>query len=634
VGFVKHDIAMPLPLRPVVGIRFPQWSAVGPGTLGGVVEFMRRHEAWRLITENDSYGEMEAVKIDANWRGDGVILFRATEAELAAYRQRGTAVVLTSTEGPDLGFPRVVPDNAEIGRLAAQHLIECQLPQFAFLARGETFYREAQFAPGLRVYARQRLRGFRQELQNYALEPRVHYLRGRPLWEPHTWREIQTEVTAFLDMLPVPCGLFVADDSLGAVVLRAADSLGKKVPEQLAVIGYGDDPNYCHSTFPSLTSIAHPSGEIGHLAADLLRRQMSGEKVEPGSRVVPVGRVVQRESSDTLSIADPEIRLLVRHIRLRAPHEAVRVAELAELCTLSMTTIKERFADCLGHGPKQEIQRVRLRHLKHLLADPSLTLAEIARRMQFGSAHELSRFFLAETGQRPSDFRSHPESAAAPAGDQAVIFDMDGTLFDTEPVYCEAYRHAFARQGGELTRDEYFRQLVGRSNRDIEAYLAAKSPARFNPAAFRAGWREKWRTLIAAEPPLPLPGVIELLEELLEAGVPVGLASSSDREDIDLCLEVSGLARYFPVRASGDEVAAGKPAPDLYFLASHRLGIDARRCLAIEDSHPGVHAALAAGLSVTQVLPAGEAAGAGALAVRSLSELLGGRWMARLPSAS
>src|SRR5688572_6492295 len=101
--------------RKIVGVRFPQWSAVGPGTVGGVVDFMRGHEAWRLITENDSFGEMEAVKIDEHWRGDGLVLFRATERELASFRERGTAVVLTSTEGPDLGYPRVVPDNAEIG---------------------------------------------------------------------------------------------------------------------------------------------------------------------------------------------------------------------------------------------------------------------------------------------------------------------------------------------------------------------------------------------------------------------------------------------------------------------------------------------------------------------------------------
>ena len=618
--------------RKLVGIRFPQWSSYGPRTMEGVVEFMRQHEMWRLATENDSFGEMEAVKIDEHWRGDGLILFRATERELASYRERGTAVVLTSTEGPDLGYPRVVPDNAEIGRLAALHLIECQLPHFAFLARGETFYREEQFAPGLRVYARQRLKGFRAGLLEYRHEPVVHYLRGWPLWESHGWREVQTEVMAFLESLPQPCGLFVADDSLAAVVLRAADMLGRQVPEQLAVIGYGDDPAYCFSTFPALSSIEHPAREMGRQAAELLWKQMAGETVEHGSVIVPVSRVITRESSDMLAIAHPEIRELVRHIRLRAPHEAVRVSELVDLTTLSMTTIKERFAASLGHGPKEEIQRVRVRHLKHLLSDPALTLAEIARRMQFGSAHELSRFFLAETGQRPSDFRSSMASSASHIAERAVVFDMDGTLFDTEPVYCEAYRLAFARQGGELTHEEYFRELVGRSNDDIEGYLAAKAPAGFDLTGFRSGWREEWKTLVSREPPVPLPGVTALLEEILEAGVPIALASSSDRADIDLCLHASGLDRYFPIRASGDEVSAGKPAPDLYLLACRRLGIGPTRCLAIEDSRHGVAAALAAGLAVAQVLPNGDAARDEVRGVPSLTQLLGGVWQLLIPA--
>jgi LacI family transcriptional regulator len=625
---------MSFPARPVVGIRYPQWSAVGPGVLGGVVDFMRGREAWQLVTENDSYGEMEAVKIDEGWHGDGAILFRATELELSSFRKRGMAVVLTSTEGPDLGYPRVVPDNHEIGRRAARHLIECQLPHFAFLARGETFYREAQFAPGLRVYARLRLRGFREELQAYVHEPWVHYLRGRPLWQPHTWREIQTEVMAFLDTLPVPCGLFVADDSLGAVVLRAADTLGRKVPHELAVIGYGDDPNYCHATFPSLSSIVHPAHEIGHQAAELLRRQMDGESVDSGSRVVPVGPVIARESSDMLAIADPEIRELVRHIRLRAPHEAVRVAELADLTALSMTTIKERFAASLGHGPKQEIQRVRLRHLKHLLGDASLSLAEIARRMQFGSAHELSRFFLAEAGQRPSDFRAGLVSSASRPAVKAVIFDMDGTLFDTEPVYFEAYRDAYARQGGVLTRDEYFRELIGRSNEAIESWLAAKAPRGFDLPAFRGGWREIWKSLVADRPPVPLPGVKELLARLFELAIPVALASSSDRDDIHLCLETSGLAPYFPVRAAGDEVAAGKPAPDIYQLACRRLGVEPADCLAIEDSFHGITSARAAGIKVLWVTASDGPADESVVKIESLAGLDEGFWKEWLGGAS
>lgn len=588
-------------IRRSVAIRHPVWSSYGPQIMAGVVDFMREQEPWRLATENDSYGEMEAVKIDREWHGDGLILFRATEDELAEFRRRGQAVVLTSTEGPDLGFPRVVPDNQQTGRLAAEHLIECSVPHFAFLARGETFYREAQFAPGLRRYARERLGGFRSKLAEYSMEPVVHYLKGRPLWKDQTWREVETEVMAFLDLLPRPCGLFVVDDSLGAVVLRAADRLGIQVPGELAVIGFGDDPGYCFATFPALSSIAYPGREIGRKAAAMLWQQMNGEAPAPARTEVPVQTVASRESSDTLAIEDAEIRDLVGFIRRRAPHEALRVAELADLTTLSMTTIKARFAAVLGHGPKQEIQRVRLRHLKHLLEDHRLSLAEIARLMQFGTAHELSRFFLGETGQRPTDFRGGPKTGAAGKGVGAVIFDMDGTLFDTEPVYFEAYRHAFAAQGGELTREEYFSRLMGLANGAIETSLAAMAPDGFDVRKFRKGWKAKWRSLLAARPLEVLPGVGELLERLMEDRVCIGLASSSDREDIEISLESAGLSFYFPVRAAGDEVKEGKPSPDVYLLACQRLGVDPVDCVAIEDSPHGVAAAHAAGLKVVAV---------------------------------
>lgn len=400
-----------------VGVRYPVWSSYGPRVMEGIVDFMRDHETWHLVTENDSFGEMEAVRIDQDWLGDGVVLFRATEEELAAFRKRNTAVVLTSTEGPDDGFPRVIPDNARVGELAAEHLIGCAVPQFAFLARGETVYLQGEYAPGMRRYARERLAGYRSKLKEFSREPVVHYLRGRPLWKKETWREVEMEVMAFLDSLPKPCGLFVVDDALGAVALRAAKRLGLDVPSQLAVIGFGDDSSYCFSSFPSLSTISYPAREVGYRAAELLRAQVVGEKISANGRVeITPGAIIPRESSDVLAIADPEVRDLIRHIRQHAPSDPLRVSELAERSRLSLTTIKARFSAVLGHGPKQEIQRVRLMHLHSFLAQSSLSLAEIAKRMGFGSAHELSRFFVTETGQRPSEYRDQiSKSKSAPA---------------------------------------------------------------------------------------------------------------------------------------------------------------------------------------------------------------------------
>ncbi|WP_035603312.1 HAD-IA family hydrolase [Haloferula sp. BvORR071] len=617
-------------IRRSVAIRHPVWSSYGPQVMEGVVDFMRAHQAWRLVTENRSYGEMESVLIDKDWHGDGLILFRASEEELAEFKRRGQAVVLLSTEGPDLGFPRVVPDNARIGAMAAEHLIECSVPNYAFLARGETFYREAQFAPGLRRYARERLAAFRSKLAEYALEPAVHYLKGRPLWKAQSWREVETEVMAFLDLLPKPCGLFVVDDSLGAVALRAADRLGIQVPGELAVIGFGDDSEYCFSTFPALSSIAYPGREIGREAAALLWRQMNGEALPPGRTEIAVQNLVVRESSDTLAIADPQIRELVRLIRLRAPREALLVSELEDLTPLSMTTIKARFAALLGHGPKQEIQRVRLRHLQQLLADPAQSLAEIARRMQFASAHELSRFFLAETGERPSDFRKKHAPAVSRGNRRAVVFDMDGTLFDTEPLYCDAFRKAYALQGGKLEKEEYFRELMGATNATIESYLTAKAPPGFDAARFSKDWRAAWKSIIAGKRLKSLPGVKELLERLCEWGVPLALASSSDMEDIALCLEAAGLAGYFLVRAAGDEVAEGKPAPDVYLLACRRLGVEATDCVAIEDSRRGVAAALAAGMQVVWATDLPDAPADKVRKTKTLAEIGEGEWKSLL----
>ena len=402
---------LPSEIRRQIGVRHPGWSGLTPRILPGIADFMRTGEVWNIATENSSVGEMETIRLDADWRGDGLILYRSTEEELAAFRARGISVVITSSEGPDGGFPRVVPDNELIGRLAARHLVECALPHFAFLARGETLYQEVEFAPGFRRYPRQRLVGFRAELAGYSADPLVHYLEGRPLWKKDIWREVQAEVMGILSKLPKPCGLFVVDDALGAVVLRAAAKLGIQIPQDLAVIGFGNDFAYCYASHPALSSIPYPALELGRKAAEVLSEMMRGRPPSAAVTLIPVAPVVPRDSTDTLGIPDPKILELVRRIHREAPGDPLRVTELAESSSLSVTTIKERFIKYLQRSPKQEIQRVRLRHLDYLLSNTSMSLAEISAAMGFVSAHEMSRFFQAGTGRRPAEYRESLKQA-------------------------------------------------------------------------------------------------------------------------------------------------------------------------------------------------------------------------------
>jgi LacI family transcriptional regulator len=263
--------------RATVGIRLPVWAGSTTPVMRGVARYMRNHRHWRIETLNDSYGEMENIEISIGWQGDGLILYRATEQELADFKKRGIAVVLLSTEGPDAGYPRVLPDNAAAGRAAAKHLMGIGHDSFAYLARGETLYKEDEFISGQRVYSRERLAGYKAALAENDFQPRVHMLPGFPLWKKNTWKKVERAVEGFLTELPSPTGMFVVDDALASVVLRVAGRTDIAVPQSLSVLGFGDDVNYCHASLPTLSSIPYPAQAVGYRAAKELARQLAGE---------------------------------------------------------------------------------------------------------------------------------------------------------------------------------------------------------------------------------------------------------------------------------------------------------------------------------------------------------------------
>jgi HAD superfamily hydrolase (TIGR01509 family) len=183
---------------------------------------------------------------------------------------------------------------------------------------------------------------------------------------------------------------------------------------------------------------------------------------------------------------------------------------------------------------------------------------------------------------------------------EAVLFDMDGTLFDSELQYCRAYQQTMENHGGTLTRERYFSEFAGRTNAFIESALGPELGHEFN-RIFPIEWRKEFDRILQQEGPQLKPGVKEALDHLKKRAIPLAVASSNDKGEIQRLLELAGLTPWFPVIAGGDEVQNGKPAPDIFLLAAQRLGVAASHCLVIEDSNHGVEAAFRAGMRVIMI---------------------------------
>ncbi len=205
----------------------------------------------------------------------------------------------------------------------------------------------------------------------------------------------------------------------------------------------------------------------------------------------------------------------------------------------------------------------------------------------------------------------------------AVIFDLDGVLIDSESVWDEARRAVVADNGGSWT-ETATRAMQGMSSPEWSRYLHDELGVSLDPGEISRQVVERMLAAYEREVPL-LPGAVQAVRRLAERW-PLGLASSSNRPVIDAVLESAGLTGCFSATVSGDEVARGKPSPDVYLAAARKLGVEAGRAAAVEDSSNGLRAGAAAGMLVIAVPnrefpPADDALALASLVVESAGEL-------------
>ena len=205
----------------------------------------------------------------------------------------------------------------------------------------------------------------------------------------------------------------------------------------------------------------------------------------------------------------------------------------------------------------------------------------------------------------------------------AVVFDLDGVLVDSEQVW-DAVREGLVRERGGRWTDSAQHDMMGMSSPEWSRYLHEELGLEESPAELNAEVVRRMLERYRDELPL-IEGAVAAVERL-SAGFRLAVASSSNRPLIDAVLDSAGIETLFETTISSEEVARGKPAPDVYLEAAARLGVDPARCAAVEDSSNGLRSAYAAGMRVLafpnrHYPPAPDALALADVVLRSLDEL-------------
>lgn len=372
-----------LPAPRAVAVCIDTRDGAGRKRLHGVSEYARRL-GWRmmLVRQGGSAAAREVLRL----RPDGIIAYVADKPLLAAAHQLN--VPLVDTALGDIRVPFAITlDNEAVGRLAGQHLLNAGLKNFGYCGVNRRLASQVREASLEKFLAQH---GF--ALHRFAQQVTEGESRLEPLMK-------------WLRRLPQPLGLLAFDDKLGERVLTACHWAGLAVPDQVAVLGVGNDELMCEVAWPSLSSVSFPTQRLGYEAAEMLNLALQGRPVKPPLRQIQPAGIVARGSTDTLSLHDDFTQAVLRLVRQRYG-ETVGVDQIADELKVSRRTLERRFLAALGRTVHDELVRLRLQKAQDLLSGGSHAINHVAHACGYSTPASFSRAFRQLTGRWPSEYRN------------------------------------------------------------------------------------------------------------------------------------------------------------------------------------------------------------------------------------
>lgn len=361
--------------------------------IGGIGTYAQQQATWSLFVEENPLQKLSVLRAH---RWDGVIA-NLDDPRIAAV-VTGMHVPLVGVGGrygwyhPARCIPYVATNDVAVARLAFEHLLERGFSQFAYCGFART---------KINGWSADRGRAFAEAARRHGF--RCSTFNG-PQATMRNWGKLQDELAAWLAALPKPVGLLACNDPRARHVLEACRRIPVHVPEDVAVVGMDDDAMLCSLTDPPLTSIDQGSHAVGEKAAAVLDRLMAGQSLRRTLYVVKPKGLVARRSSDVIAVSDPDVAVALRFIRDHAC-DGIHAEDVAACVTVARITLERRFQSLLKRSVHAEIQRVRLRRARQLVAETDTPLKQIAALVGVKQRTYFTVLFRQHFGCTPAEYR-------------------------------------------------------------------------------------------------------------------------------------------------------------------------------------------------------------------------------------
>lgn len=360
----------------------------------GIARFAR-DAGWILDSSYERTGE-----VPDGWRGDGIIGVLGVHPQVDRLAAHGKVPFVNIGYSLPGAAPRVSADQAAVAKLAASHFRNRGFRHFAYYLKSNQ--------PG----DRGRLEAFRRELAAFGCEPLVidateHA--SQSLAQRSQW------LVRRLKALPKPVAVLAEIDDYAIEVIGAATEAGIAIPEELAVLGVGNDELRCPFAPVPLSSVNDNAHGIGQQACLLLERLMTGTAPQVDSITVQPLGVVTRHSTDVVAVEHPQVATALKLIREHYRDPMTAEGIIAGV-PMSRRRLHDAFMRHIGRSVADEITRLRVEHAKRLLAETSEKQHQIALKCGFRSDARLVMVFSRVTGMTPGEYRRifNPEFAKLP----------------------------------------------------------------------------------------------------------------------------------------------------------------------------------------------------------------------------